>query len=467
MVRRHTIGFEIGIPNTTVNKSAVDGRVGAGTVVRDTSGVAFSGTGCARCSGTAASPAYVFSEWIGANDQRQWLRFRFNALTLPAVDTDIFRDASSALWQVRLKSTGKLALYFGGTTQVGTDSAATCVAGTWYRVELHMEIGVGAVDAAELRLDGATVASEAGANRLDNWSVFFWYGWATAPGVNADILIDDIALNDSTGTTQNTWPGDGKAVLLTPVSDNARAALWTAGAGGTTNLYDAVDNIPPAGLATETNTSQIEHAGGAAGSTDEYRANMSTYAAAGIGPNDDIVLVQPIFVAGEDIATGAKLISGALIANPAGSYYANTEVTLGANVAAGDWPTGWYTHWLDHIPYPAVDINVGPVLAVRRPETATRVLSVCFMGVYVEYRPVENPPQWSAVRKVADNTQWGAKRMPQDTTFYYTSGGTDVAVTALANDWIVTPWPLPDDGILTQIVAVADDTFLIEYEMLT
>lgn len=286
----------------------------------------------------------------------------------------------------KLTSAGKLQLFNVATdTQVGSDSVETIATGVWHRIELMLKIGTGALDEIALKLNGIIVASATGLNQTDTLTT--WRsesGWINAPGANKVCNVDDIAFNDDTGSAQNSWPGEGHVVLLVPTSDNARATLWTGGIGGTTNLFDAVDNKPPTGKAAETDITQIEHAGGAAGTTDAYDANMTTYAAAGVAAGDRINLVQLIEVDGEDIATGAKLLNFEIVSNPV--VASSGDITAGDNVGAlGTYPTNWACHRGTISYNPSVTIGTAPVMRARRPETASRVASVCFMGILVDY----------------------------------------------------------------------------------
>src|SRR5262245_17483984 len=264
MARLHTCGFEG--RDVVATGTGLDGvsRVGSAGMSVDTatvrSGAAAlkldSGAGNiatnAGFNATIALPATLYG--------RAYLRFT----SLPGSTVPVARfvgtgNAASA----RLSSGGKLQLFNDvAGTQIGSDSAATLTTGVWYRIELSLLSASGTADAVELRLDGTTVASGSGLALNDATTVGFAAGWVAAPGANLVSHLDDYALNDSTGASQNSWPGDGKVVALLPTADNARASLWTGGAGGTTSLFEAVNNAPPVGVASAsaTNTSQVEHA---------------------------------------------------------------------------------------------------------------------------------------------------------------------------------------------------------------
>jgi hypothetical protein len=64
------------------------------------------------------------------------------------------------------------------------------------------------------------------------------------------MLIDDVAVNDSTGTAQNGFPGSGQVFML-PLRGCTAGTSWLDCSGGSTlaNFPQYVDNLPPIGLA--------------------------------------------------------------------------------------------------------------------------------------------------------------------------------------------------------------------------
>jgi hypothetical protein len=351
-----------------------------------------SGTYAFRCasggSNVAAHVQSFGSAVAAALDTSYWGRAYYHFTNLPGTTIRIWAsNTGTQSVSVKLTAAGKLQLWDDvGNAQIGSDSAATLTTGTWYRVEVMWRNNTtAATDATELRLDGTSVASASNLTFSTTWTSTRW-GWHEAPGANLTCDVDDIVINDGNGAANNTWPGDGKVVMLKPISDNARAALWTGGAGGTTNLFEAVNNTPPIGTATETDLTQIEHAGGAAGTTDAYDANMTSYTTAGVGASDTVDAVQLLAMHGEDIATGTKLLNFEVVSNPAIASTGN--VTAGNDIGAlGTYPTNWTRHAGTIAQAPSVTKGTSPVMRVRRPETASRVASVCFMAMYVAYTP--------------------------------------------------------------------------------
>jgi hypothetical protein len=257
----------------------------------------------------------------------------------------------------------------------------------WARIELSLVIDSTnqANDYTELRLDGKFVASVTGGmgTTLPGSVVFGYLGNVPSDSNAAMTLnVEDVALNDSTGANENTWPGDGAIVLLKPVSDNARTG-FAGGAGGTTNLFDAVNNLPPVGVAdTGTNTSQIRDATSSA--TDNYDANMTDYTTAGVPAGATIKVVQWAINHGTASATSVPARAGRLVSNPAEG--ADTTLTA-PTAAAGTYPSNWIWSRGSPIYLPAVTLGTSPVLRVGKRTSSTRVVDVDAMGIYVEFAP--------------------------------------------------------------------------------
>jgi hypothetical protein len=114
---------------------------------------------------------------------------------------------------------------------------------------------------------------------------------------------------------------------------------------------------------------------------------MTSYAVAGIVAGDLINAIRYFIVHGEDVATGTKLLNFSLVSNPAAaSGIANFTAGNDAGLL-GTYGALWTTTYNTIVASPSVAVGTSPVMRVVRPETATRVASVCFMGMYVEYTP--------------------------------------------------------------------------------
>ena len=72
-------------------------------------------------------------------------------------------------------------------------------------------------------------------------SVQFRAAVGTLTGFYGYTYIDDIAVNDTTGSYENTWPGLGGVYMLKPTADGA-TATWDTSTG--TTHYTLVDDVP-------------------------------------------------------------------------------------------------------------------------------------------------------------------------------------------------------------------------------
>ena len=384
-----TVGFDAFYGTDAFPAYEYDWVFDAGGDIFQETSIQRTGAACIRLASNAGNgPSCSFSAWgtLGANGYYARIYYRFAALPASTVRIMQFEDSATfaPLVSARITSAGKLQLWnqTGTPAQIGSDSAATIQINTWYRIELHCKTVTGASDTAGLRLDGVEVASATGLALSDVNVGAFRHGWIDAPGASKSVYLDDMAVNDDTGSNQTSWPGDGKVAYLRPVSDNARGTNWTAGAGGTTNLWDAVDNGTPAGVAagSATNTSQIKNTN-TADVTGNYDANMESYTTAGIGATDTIVLVQSVAQVGTSAAVN---VTNAIqiVSNPAQG--AEETKTTGALVM-GSYGTNWKSLWGAAQYAPTVVFATQPVFRIGRRGTEAAELHCCGMRIAVEY----------------------------------------------------------------------------------
>jgi len=336
------------------------------------------GTYSIRCNPASGASAYVTFSTAGPGH----FHFGLYVSSRPTVTRVIFHAVAAGYVGLKLTSTGALECWVDGSL-IGTTAAIAT--GQWHWIGVRDKTS--ASDLEWMQVNGVGQGFLATKTISTNIA---YAGFAASEASTADIFIDDLIVDDA------NFLAPSKVALLLPISDNARATLWTGGTGGTTNLYDAVNNTPPIGSATESNTTQIEHAGSAAGSTDAYDANMTTYTTAGVGASDTLLALQGIVAWGEDISTGTKLLSYGGISNPAWTGESSIDVSTGhGSGAVGTYATGadyWNERRSAIAASPSVTLGTSPVMRVLRPETASRVASVCFMGMYVAWTPYVAPP---------------------------------------------------------------------------
>lgn len=383
MARLVTSGFEVGSPATFSVAGEGEGITSSGTLTL--SGSARSGTQALSC---AAASSYVQWAFTGATARDYYARCYLNISANPSASVQVLSIRTGAAGQIafiRLNTDGTLTLHDSAAAQVGSASSALG-ASTYSCIELRVNVPAAGNGTVQARLNyvdfvAATAASVGttapGQLRVGNDA-------ANTPGVT--LLFDDVALNDSTtGGVQTAFPGAGSVIILKPISDNARTG-WTAGAGGTTNLWDAVNNVPPVGVASasQTDTSQVKDT--ALSATDNYDANVQSYTTGGIAANDAIRLTCGVFnVAAASNATtnGAVMV----VSNPADAAEVTADYWNGA-AAGGTYPTGWRTLRTAYQYAPAVTRGTSPVIRFgRRQSTNGRTPMSDFGGVLVEYVP--------------------------------------------------------------------------------
>lgn len=312
---------------------------------------------------------------------------------LPAGTTRIMQLGSSiAGLSVRLTSAGKVQLFNDAAgTQIGSDSSETISADgtTWHRFEIQVTMnGSTQFASGELRLNGTSVATFSGLTLTAGNAVRA--GWCsggtvgTDLGTNKQVYVDDVALNDSTGADNTSWPGDGAVVLMLPISDNNRGA-WVAGAGGTTNLFEGVNNTPPVGVAdaSATNGSQIKNK--STTNPTSCDLNLDTYTNAGVTGTVNVIRV--IAVTGEDPATGTKAGTIEMVSNPAIGPSASFD--YGNNAGAQSTYLGLWFWVAVQTEAPTPTLGTAPVIRITCTSgaTAARAASCGLLGAYVDYTP--------------------------------------------------------------------------------
>lgn len=324
---------------------------------------------------------------------RAWVQFH-NATALSG---NGYVVAFGGNWGLALDTTGVIRPYSGGAvnTTVGTVTY-TPPMDTWILLEVSTLVNTGSVDTLAWRVGGVLQESLTGLTLSDTMFLpTIGAGFSDSLGGNVNVWYDDLALNDDQGSAQNSWPGDGRVVLLKPISDSAVGTGWTLGTGTAISANSgstAVKNTPPVGVADLTagsDTKQIRNA--TSNANVNYDANLTTYTTAGIGASDTVNVLVPMVATGAPVVTSAKQGTFGVSSNPA-----ITNVALGAGgtagafwsgVAAGTYPTGWKWSFGTTTYAPTVTVGSSPVARITQVTSSTRIADVCAMGMYVDYTP--------------------------------------------------------------------------------
>ena len=154
--------------------------------------------------------------------------------------------------------------------QVGSDSSSLSL-NTWYRIELAVDSTTLASTAIEAKIDEVTFAS--GTINITESPGQMLLGCGLTSNVSGDLFFDDVAINDSSGSFENSYPGSGKIIHLRPnaAGDNSD---WT-------NDYTYVDEVTPDDATTLVSSNTLDQ-------IDDHNIE----APSAIGDSDTINVVQ-------------------------------------------------------------------------------------------------------------------------------------------------------------------------------
>lgn len=269
MARIWSSGFELNSATTNVEFTVVAGSPTIQATTVRSGGYAF------EANVSAAQALAGFTAQASGGTNVGYLRSYIYVSSAPTTTQKIlgFDNSGTARASVAMTNSRTIRLLQAGGTQVGSDSAALAL-NTWYRLELKNDAST-SPGAVELLLDGVSVASGAD-NTQGTWSGIRW-GLGFTAAVTGNIVFDDFALNDNSGSFQTSYPGDGKIIHLNPdaAGDNSS---WTRSAGS--NNYANVNEIPPDDVTTYNYSSTLN-------GLDDYNL-----AASGIGASDIVNVVS-------------------------------------------------------------------------------------------------------------------------------------------------------------------------------
>lgn len=185
-----------------------------------------------------------FSAATGPFFYRQYL----NIATMPGAENRIIylndsdNQTTPMVW-LTLDNGGVLRLYDQDAQITGTTTLST---GVWYRVEIEYDrSGVAGAHVVRARVDGTEFAGSA--TRDISANVSFWGLGGNLNGeanTTGNWFFDDLAVNSSAGSLENTYPGEGEEIHLYPnaAGDNAQ---WTRGGTNSGANWSQVEEFPP------------------------------------------------------------------------------------------------------------------------------------------------------------------------------------------------------------------------------
>lgn len=223
-----------------------------------------------------------------------FFRFYLYIVAMPTLTSAIggARTTGALKLSIRLTAAGLLQLYNSeDSAQVGSNSSALSTA-TWYRVEMTYDSTTLATTTCTARIDGTDFAT----GTVDITPTPTSFGCYNEGGdLTLDYIVDDLAINDTSGSFETTWPGEGEVIALRSNAAGDNNA-WTRGGADSGANWSQAEEVPPSAGGTdyvESNTS---------GQIDDYNLGATPAAMAA----DDVVSVVHVGVyAGVSDATGA------------------------------------------------------------------------------------------------------------------------------------------------------------------
>ncbi len=276
--RLHFFGFEWQL--LTANVEFTSNGLGAGWGSVDT-GIKHSGAASFKNKPTVAAFSWVGHVFradgsTGKAYARCYIRVAILSATNP-IELCSFWDSVAANRRatVVLTSGGALQLLQDNDAQVGSDGP-TLSLDTWYMIEISAEGTNAATEDIEGKVDGTSFASSAVATVGDFNAVY-----VGTPNANAvyEAYWDDIAVNDTTGSSQLAYPGAGNIAILVPTAAGYSAC--------TTGTFGFIAEIPPSDTATSGSTMCELDANPTTGIF-----NVTDSSAAGIDSYDTVSVLQ-------------------------------------------------------------------------------------------------------------------------------------------------------------------------------
>ena len=263
----------------------------------------------------AAAAAFTKSVLASKSYLTLYARFYIYITTNPSAQISIYvtSDGTAAVGaKLYLNTDGSLTLKDGSNNVIG--SSAIIPLSEWHLIEVkHQAISGVNNDVMELKLDGSSVCSTTTAAGAANGVSVIQFG-SGANTINTVYYLDDIGINDNTGSFQNAWLGPGKVIYLRPnVAGDTNGWLKSDGSAGDANNYQAVDEITPDDGTTYNKSNTL-------GAEDLYKFTPS-----GISESDTINMVG-VMVRFQETATQAAYFKMEIEEKASGTKEQSAEI---------------------------------------------------------------------------------------------------------------------------------------------
>lgn len=243
MARLKTLSAELNTVTAGVEVTGTD----AGTNVTVQTSIVRTGTYAYQSgAGTARDTYYRYV--TGVSDAQFFGRAYIYVAAAPTANARILRIMEIGIdtrTSIRIKSDMTLILTDSAGTQIGSPSSALSTS-TWYTLELTYKNNAPVpTSTMEARLNGSVFATTSIATTIDGSNAFVWGN--TDGDTTLNIYYDDIAVNDTSGGSQTSYPGEGKVLYLVPTAagDANTFATQTGGTAGAGNNFTRVNETTP------------------------------------------------------------------------------------------------------------------------------------------------------------------------------------------------------------------------------
>lgn len=321
-----TCGFEA--QSATAEFGVNSGNIVTGTTPTMSTTTKRRGTCAARFNPSAAE-SYIEHQLTSGTVMRTFHRLYIRVATLPSADTNIYAIGQAGFFpcSLRLKTTGALGLR---DSNLGTDLTGTTTLSLnrWYRVELDFTDGASGTGSFKLYVDGTLITDQA-CSVINGFSRIRM--GVSGVATSMDMYMDDVAVNDTTGSAQTGLPGPGAVVHLKPnaAGDNNLFGTAVGGTAGAANNFTRVNEVPP-------NDSTSYNQTAATGTTTIDDFNVDSASSAGIGTADLITCVQVGGRVSSDVTTAASIVYR-IKGQAAGTVVESATVPVNNTSTAGAW----------------------------------------------------------------------------------------------------------------------------------
>lgn len=272
MARLWSSGFELNSLTSGMELQSVNN-----TGVTTTTAQADGGTYSIRINPSASVQNINFAT-TNTSPTTTFVRFSIYITTFPAAAVAMARgDFTFIPWTIRSSGSG-IRLHNGSNTQIGSDVSLST--GAWHTIEVKCTLAAGAGGTLALRVDNSQTISDTTTTTSNTFSNALQFG--STVSATADYYIDNVALNDTSGSFQTSYPGPGKIIHLHPDSagDANGFSVGVGGTAGAANNFTRVNEVTPDD-ATSYNAPAVVN-----------QEDLFNVGASGIGGSDTVNLVE-------------------------------------------------------------------------------------------------------------------------------------------------------------------------------